>query len=284
MTRVDALGRGALVGAGAWLLLPRLVGAPEPASEHGASRAFRASRPSDEAAAHQASEALERAVHAVVERMVGDPALSPEAQSDLAVELILALEDEGLGTPGRRAAAAQETLEVIAEALRPFAGEHTGDDALRRRALRQQSAVLTRTLVQSATGASARPASFPPPPQGHRALPWTALTDIDYEEGDRVPESVLALDGEAIALSGFLLDGGYAHEFLLVQSMWSCCFGDPPAIHEAVVVRVEGEADDAWFDALVRVSGTLEVGEEWDDGYLLSIYRMRALRVDEPLP
>ncbi|MEM1414318.1 MAG: hypothetical protein AAGH15_05440 [Myxococcota bacterium] len=282
MRVIDLVGRGALVIVGAWVLIPRLLGAPERTvavvEPYGVRepREFRAER-SDEGTE---DDALARKVHSVVERVVGEPELSPERQDELAAEILGALNVLGVGVPAQRAEAARETVEAIAEAARPFAGEHSSPSDLRRRAMRQQSAALTRTLVRRASGDAAPSSSFGPRPEGHRQLAWNELTDIEYAEGDALPASVLALDGENVALTGFLLDGGYEHEFLLVRSVWSCCFGKPPEIHEAVVVTVEGASDEAWFEEVVRVTGTLEVGEDWDDDYLLSVYRIRALRVD----
>lgn len=238
-------------------------------------RDFRAARP-DTA---RPEDALLRTVQTLIERVVTDRELSPDAESGLTEELAAALDQHEVGAPERRAEAARAAAASIAEAAAQFAGEHSASDELRRRAVRQQAAALTRTLLQSTGQISGGPAGFGPRPEGHRPLSWNALTDIDYREGDPLPDRVLELDGERVVMAGFLVEVGYG-ELLLVQSVWGCCFGRPPAIHEAVVVTVEGEPNDAWFDELVRVAGTLEVGEDREAGHLLSVYRLRATQVD----
>ncbi len=110
-------------------------------------------------------------------------------------------------------------------------------------------------------------------------MPWDRLTEIEYEEGEPLPPRVRGLDGERVVMAGYFVRTAYG-ELLLVKSVWSCCFGQPPAVHEAVVVSLEGPPEDEWLDGLIRVAGTLEVGEERDEGYVVSVYRMRADRVD----
>lgn len=242
-----------------------------PAEDEG-PREFRTTRPRAD------DEDLEATVQRLLGRVVNDPDVLDE---ELMEELLEALNREEVGSAMRREEAAWDAVDQMMDAADQFEGEHSGSDAMRQRALRQQASTLVRELRAATSEEEQGPLTFAPRPEGYRRLVWDELTDIDYEEGDALPEQVLSLNGERVAMAGFLVEASY-NELLLVQSVWSCCFGQPPAVHEAVVVLMENEPDDDWFDGIVRVVGTLEVGEEREDGYLLSVYRLRARQVDVP--
>ncbi|MEM6958979.1 MAG: DUF3299 domain-containing protein [Myxococcota bacterium] len=105
---------------------------------------------------------------------------------------------------------------------------------------------------------------------------WATLTSFDYIQSGPIPDDVHALDGVNVMLAGYLVELDDTH-YLLVQSLWSCCFGAPPEVNEAIVVRapnagrVEGRP--------VRVYGRFEVGEELDEGFVTSLYRLDAEHV-----
>lgn len=244
-----------------------------PVEEEEGPRDFRTSAP-----AVEETEDLEDTIVRLLERVVNEPDVEALELSD---ELADALDREDLGDLDRRDEAAAETVREMMDAASEFQGEHGGSDEMRRRALRQQATTLVRQLYEATEHEEPEtPTTFGERPEGYRRLVWEELTDIDYEEGDPLPSEVTSLNGERVAMAGFLVEAGF-DDLLLVRSVWSCCFGQPPALHEAVVVRVPGEVEDAWFDGIVRVVGTLEVGEERDlDGYVSSIYRIRPLQVD----
>jgi hypothetical protein len=200
------------------------------------------------------------------------------SESELVATLVDAMNRETIGAADRRDAAAREVVREIMAAATRFKGTHAGSTQMRQRALNQQAATLVRTLEDASGHRVATPPSFGPRPEGTRRLPWGELTDV-YEEGAELPESVRALDGQQVAMAGYLVEGAF-DELLLVKSVWGCCFGEPPGVDEAVVVTVEGPVLYPWFEGVVRVIGPLEVGPQYDDGQLLSIYRMRAVQVD----
>ena len=69
-------------------------------------------------------------------------------------------------------------------------------------------------------------------------------------------------------------------EFLLVPSLWGCCYGQPPAVNHIVVVRMRTGQLTKFYDDPIRVRGRFKVGEIKQDGYLVSLYVLTADRID----
>ena len=68
-------------------------------------------------------------------------------------------------------------------------------------------------------------------------------------------------------------------EFLLVQSLWACCYGQPPDINGIVRVVMKGDKRvDYQFDP-IRVRGTFEVEATLEDGYCIDIFQLHASEV-----
>jgi hypothetical protein len=68
-------------------------------------------------------------------------------------------------------------------------------------------------------------------------------------------------------------------EFLLVQSLWSCCYGEPPEMNEAVVVSVPAEIE-SHSGVPIRVVGTLSVGEKLEDGEVVGLFELQAEQLE----
>ena len=108
-----------------------------------------------------------------------------------------------------------------------------------------------------------------------------------------MPKKVRDLHGKKVLMSGFMLpidEVRNIKEFLLVQSLWSCCYGQPPDINGIVrVVMPKGRTTDYFFDPL-KVIGTFKVESTSIDGYCVDIYQLEvesleALKEpDLPLP
>lgn len=107
----------------------------------------------------------------------------------------------------------------------------------------------------------------------------------------RVPKSILKLEGKLVILQGFMIpiqsdgkDGIKA--FLLIPNQMSCCFGIPPQVHQVVEVRMVAHPAAPAMDQVLAVLGRLHVHEHWDGPYLESLYQMEGWRVDSgpPLP
>ena len=99
---------------------------------------------------------------------------------------------------------------------------------------------------------------------------------------DIFPEGVLALDGERVAIDGFMMPIDWVPgsrevaAFILSPYPPGCHFGNVPRMDEYIEATVQDEAGAPWLAyRAIRVIGTLEVGEEIDDyGYVMSIYRL----------
>lgn len=203
-------------------------------------------------------------------------------QAQLEDRLIDAMNREQVGYAELRSDAAKDVAFMMINAAEEFEGAEGGSEEMRQKAVRQQAGLLLRDLyLATEHKVEVKPETFGPPPKGYQPLPLGKLAAIEYREGKPLPEEVRAYDGQRVAVQGFLVEAG-PDELLLVKSLWSCCFGTPPEVHEVVVVKFDGELSDAWFDGVVQVAGTLEVGEEREDDLVLSIYRMKGSRVDLP--
>lgn len=119
-----------------------------------------------------------------------------------------------------------------------------------------------------------------PDPEVIRAQP-----DPTKVPENQVPEQLMSINDNPVLLAGFMvpidLDGtGKVRSFALTQDQMFCCYGVPPKMNEWVMVEMEeGHTAEYKLDAPVAVYGTLKVGEEIEDGYVLSLYRVRSDKV-----
>ena len=144
-------------------------------------------------------------------------------------------------------------------------------------------------------GGDAPTSEVAPPPTGPpRSITFANLSlvgsDIDalleaIFEGDdgeaetdfEFPTEVAALDGERVAIVGYMLpldyddDGGVVH-FMCVRDFAACCFGGIPRPDEWVDVRMAAGRSAALFlgGAPILVTGALSVGLNRDEGEFLS--------------
>lgn len=108
-----------------------------------------------------------------------------------------------------------------------------------------------------------------------------ATPDADSPPENKIPPEIRALDGEMVAVSGFMLPievrQGKVTNFMLVRNMLGCCFGVPLELNEWIdVTMAEGQGTRYISDVPIAVRGKLEVGEKSIDGWVLSIYRLQA--------
>ncbi len=100
-----------------------------------------------------------------------------------------------------------------------------------------------------------------------------------------LPESATSLDQKKVGIAGYMMSlGQYAdvHKFLLVESIWSCCFGIPPDVHQVVVVTIPDEQPGIELTSMpVMILGNFDVGEEKDGRWVTSVYRLTATEVKE---
>jgi len=109
-------------------------------------------------------------------------------------------------------------------------------------------------------------------------LPFDELTSWPYEDGLKgMPKRIKDLSGKKVLMTGFMLpidEVQNIKEFLLVQSLWSCCYGSPPDIHGIVrVVMPKGKTTDYFFDP-IKLIGTFKVEATVMDGYCVDIYQL----------
>jgi hypothetical protein len=125
----------------------------------------------------------------------------------------------------------------------------------------------------------------------HRRVSFSQLAGFEYFESRRlagvptsapretIPEQIRALDGTRVSIDGFMMpldyDGG-VRTFVLNASYDMCQFGAPSIVNQRIdVSMVEGKRT-VFVHTPIRVYGVMEVGEEYDRGHLVSIYRLKA--------
>ena len=101
---------------------------------------------------------------------------------------------------------------------------------------------------------------------------------------DQIPASVRQLDGRTVVIRGFMVPTIFENtgvlNFILVKDQMLCCFGVMPKMNEWIDVRMaEGHRADFHSDRPVTVMGRLEVGEEYEEHVVLSVYRLEATSV-----
>jgi hypothetical protein len=116
---------------------------------------------------------------------------------------------------------------------------------------------------------------------GTTMLTWETLRSFEYSAavglGD-VPESLKAVDGTRVTMVGFLMpnyEWDDIHQFALVGSHWSCCFGMPAGLNGTVnVTLADGHKGlDNTMEPL-RVVGTFRAREVRESGWLIAIYTL----------
>ena len=104
---------------------------------------------------------------------------------------------------------------------------------------------------------------------------FDALINIDYEEGEPLPEEVTKYDGKKVTVRGFMHNATEegTNTFLLVTD--GCgCDGEVKVFH---YIEVDlGDDTIGYKPDLLTITGTFEVGEIKEDGYVVSVYRLKA--------
>lgn len=104
-----------------------------------------------------------------------------------------------------------------------------------------------------------------------------------YIEGKTpIPEKILQLDGQWIEITGFIgpnNETSLMTHFILIQSLWNCCFGQAPALNHFMDVTVAPSKVVEFYPDPVTIIGKFSVGEKREEGYLVSLYRIEAYNV-----
>ena len=113
-------------------------------------------------------------------------------------------------------------------------------------------------------------------------LTFEELSSWPYQEGLKgMPEQIKKIDGKRVMMVGFMLPIDKVEnmkEFLLVESLWACCYGQPPDINGIVRVVMTGDNLADYEINPVRMIGTFEVEEYKEEGWVVDIYQ---LHIDE---
>jgi|JRYL01.1.fsa_nt_gb hypothetical protein len=117
-----------------------------------------------------------------------------------------------------------------------------------------------------------------------KILPFDELTSWPYEDGLKgMPKRIKDLSGKKVLMTGFMLpidEVQNIKEFLLVQSLWACCYGQPPDIHGIIrVVMPKGKTTDYFFDPL-KIIGTFKVEATVMDGYCVDIFQLHVESIE----
>jgi hypothetical protein len=244
------------------------------------SKVFSAPRSESESAASGSADGTRRAIEVLLGNVLTGVAageVSEERRVDLQRELMRLLEQSGTGRPETRANAAG----MIVQQIFDRAKLQTASPQL---SLRQRQAILamgrelTRQLLLLAVGASpGADAIGTALPEGYTRIDWKRIGGFTYLEGGELPEDVRALDGRAVGVPGFILTMGDTEglrEFILLESLWGCCFGSVPDVNQTILVRLGPARAMDYTAAPVLVTGKMQVGEERQAGFVASLYRI----------
>lgn len=270
-TPIDSIMRGVVL-----LLLGGVMTVPlwcksEVTQGFGGPSTFRAERPN--AADNNSIEArIAREVTSIIGRATADEEVDEVVAARTLADI---LEEAELGDAAQRQEAAEQTVaDIVAQAAEADGARGLSD--LQAAAIQGQARMTARTLI-TGLGGEIEMGDEELVPGDWTPAAWPVISGFDYEEGMELPEPIEELDGQEVMAWGYLLQLE-EDQFLLVQSLWSCCFGSPPDLHEAIVVRADPET--ARLEGRgVRVYGRFEASELSEDGYVTSLYRLDAAHV-----
>jgi len=105
------------------------------------------------------------------------------------------------------------------------------------------------------------------------------LINIEYEEGRPLPSEVTRYDGKRVVVKGFMENSTTegTNVFQLVTD--GCgCDGNLKVYH---FIEIDlGDEVTGYTPDLLTITGTMSVGEIRDDGYVMSVYRIAADKVE----
>lgn len=271
---------GLVLGVG--LLMYVACGEEEPASPR-ESRVFAAVR--EPGAATPSERERRRVIDQLLAELLGGIAtgqLQEQQRAEVQQRLVAALEAYAIGSPEHHASAAGLIVQQMFDQAKRQSGRRdmTARQAL---AVSGMARELSRQLIAVASGASPGADGVEAHlPAGHERLDWDRLGSFAYREGAPLPADVLELDGHRVGLPGFMLtlgEGRGAREFVLVESLWGCCFGGVPEMNQTVLVRMRADERLKYTAGPLLVTGMLDVGEQREGGFVTSLYRIEGASV-----
>ncbi len=141
--------------------------------------------------------------------------------------------------------------------------------------------------TKPASAAASRKPHLPPKAGEVRELTIKDLGNFDYDPqaGGAVPEDVTRLDGLTVRLPGFMMPLDQAEHitrFVLVPSLFGCCFGQPPGVQHTVFVECPAGKSVEYCPDQVVVEGKLKVKVVKEDDYVVSLFQMTVHQVQFP--
>lgn len=128
----------------------------------------------------------------------------------------------------------------------------------------------------------------PPSSDGAMGLSWTTLElPENFSDPEAVPDAIQALDGQSVAMLGFVMPLYQAfdfRDFILVASSFTCCYGAPPGLDGLVEAKLDENVPGLDMDARPHlVEGTFRVRPERidprnDESPILLVYRLENAR------
>ena len=218
-----------------------------------------------------------------------------EHRQDLEDRIAGILEEEGMGKPEGRIDAARLTIDTM---LKRSKGQQLSAAPINPRqieamriAASEVAIDLYRRLPMTTSGfgghegaALAKAVEVAMPP-GYEALKWETIGTFQYHEGMVLPDPVLALNQKKMGIAGYMMtleEVEDIRQFLLVESIWACCFGMPPEVNQVILVTIPKSLRGVDYTLRpVLCAGTFDVGEVVEDGFVTSLYRMEVSEFKE---
>ena len=108
-------------------------------------------------------------------------------------------------------------------------------------------------------------------------LPFLELGAFPYEERMILPEEVMRWKDREVIVTGFMNPMNQTRniaQFLLVKDRASCCFGRLPQMNHFIDVTLRKGEVIHYTKEPVTIRGVLQIGEVWEEDWLLAVYRM----------
>jgi hypothetical protein len=115
------------------------------------------------------------------------------------------------------------------------------------------------------------------------AVDFATLSDFTYTEGMELPASVTKYDERQIVITGFMrreTDGSGEVEFFMLINGACDCDGTPKLNEILFCAMPEGETTKI-LSGTVKLTGTLYVGEEEEDGEVIGLYAMDVDKIEQ---
>jgi hypothetical protein len=109
----------------------------------------------------------------------------------------------------------------------------------------------------------------------------TGATEEEIEASrkrDQIPAWIRLYDKQRIALTGYMLplqvQDGLTTKLIMMRDITTCCFGNVPNMNEFVIVTMKSGGIKAIQDVPVVLTGVFKIAEQYEGGYLTSIFQL----------